>query len=172
VKGPVASEEKAGPDQTVVAAVFLLLKDGSALMQHRDDKPGLRHAGKWVPPGGHCDPGEEPHDAARREMLEETGYHCRELQWLGRVIDQPDETADPYLLEVFWTLYDGIQPVQCFEGQEVRFLEREQAAAFPIPQLVVGLWDKVLTIFREKTRFSSAQRIGPHENTRPKEGSS
>ena len=42
-----------------VSAVILLRDDGAALMQHRDDKPGLRNAGMWVPPGGHRDPGEE-----------------------------------------------------------------------------------------------------------------
>lgn len=29
---------------------------------------------KWLPPGGHLDPNETPSDAAKREVLEETGY--------------------------------------------------------------------------------------------------
>jgi 8-oxo-dGTP pyrophosphatase MutT (NUDIX family) len=32
-----------------------------------------RKLGMWLPPGGHIDPGELPDDAARREVLEETG---------------------------------------------------------------------------------------------------
>ena len=58
----------------VVAAVFLIRPDGSVLLQHRDDKPGLRHANMWVPPGGHCEPGETPRECAQREFLEETCY--------------------------------------------------------------------------------------------------
>lgn len=33
--------------------------------------------GKWVFPGGHVDPGEAPHEAALREVLEETGVRAR-----------------------------------------------------------------------------------------------
>jgi 8-oxo-dGTP pyrophosphatase MutT (NUDIX family) len=136
----------------VVAAVFLLREDGSALMQLRDDKPGLRHAGKRVPPGGHCDPGEEPITGARREMEEETGYRCGELHSAGYVIDQPDENAVAYRLEVFWTMYDGVQPVNCYEGQRVDFLARQDATAHPVPDLVLRLWDQVLKMFHEKAR--------------------
>lgn len=33
----------------------------------------------WVQPGGHVDPGETPWEAARREVVEETGMHARYL---------------------------------------------------------------------------------------------
>jgi 8-oxo-dGTP pyrophosphatase MutT (NUDIX family) len=32
-----------------------------------------RRIGAWLPPGGHIEPGEMPHEAAERETLEETG---------------------------------------------------------------------------------------------------
>ena len=57
-----------------VGAVFLLRKDGAALLQLRDEKPGLRHAGKWVPPGGHAEDWEKIEDCASREFYEETNY--------------------------------------------------------------------------------------------------
>ena len=40
-------------------------------------------------PGGVVDPGEQPVDAARRELLEETGYACGRLQSLGAVEPNP-----------------------------------------------------------------------------------
>ena len=38
------------------------------------------------PPGGYLDPGEQPDDAARRELLEETGYEADEWTSLGRYV--------------------------------------------------------------------------------------
>ena len=45
----MAAGEQVGEDR--VSTVFLLREDGSALLQLRDVKPGLRHSGMWVPPG-------------------------------------------------------------------------------------------------------------------------
>ncbi len=36
-----------------------------------------RKLGIWLPPGGHLNPDELPHEAALREVLEETGVHAR-----------------------------------------------------------------------------------------------
>src|SRR5262245_35654717 len=99
-----------GSDQSgplpVVAAVVLLRDDGAALMQHRDDKPGLRHAGMWVPPGGHCEPGESARVCARREFLEETGYRCGGLHWLTTLVDRQGEGWPDYQLVGYWAEYD------------------------------------------------------------------
>ncbi len=40
-------------------------------------------------PGGMVDPGEEPHQTAARELLEETGYEAREVVFLGRTRPNP-----------------------------------------------------------------------------------
>jgi ADP-ribose pyrophosphatase YjhB (NUDIX family) len=45
-------------------------RDDEVLLMHRQKEPNL---GLWVAPGGKLEPGESPHDAARRELAEEAG---------------------------------------------------------------------------------------------------
>ena len=125
----------------VVAAVVLLRDDGAALLQHRDDKAGLRGAGTWVPPGGHCKPGESIEACARREFHEETGYQCNKLNWMISLEDDYDEGWPVYQLEVFWARYDGVQSVRCLEGQDLQFVERHLASSYPIPSYLIEVWD-------------------------------
>lgn len=126
-----------------VGAVILLRQDGAALLQLRDNKKGLRHAGKWVPPGGHAEPGEAIEICARRELLEETGYHCSDLRWLIDLEDRVDKWP-PYQLTVFWTYYDGVQKIRCHEGQALEFIRREDAYLYDIPAYLIGIWDMAL----------------------------
>ena len=54
-----------------VASCYIFSLDGKTLLiQH----PKLQ---KWLPPGGHTEENELPHETAVREALEETGLHVR-----------------------------------------------------------------------------------------------
>jgi ADP-ribose pyrophosphatase YjhB (NUDIX family) len=129
-----------------VGAVFLLRDDGAALLQHRDEKPGLRHAGAWVPPGGHCDCGEAVEACARRELCEETDYICDKLFHLTSIIDGVPEWP-PYRLVVFWGVYDGVQRVHCREGQGIEFIKRRHIHQYAMPQYLVEFWDSALEAY-------------------------
>lgn len=131
-----------------VGAVIVLREDGAALLQLRDNKEGLRHAGMWVPPGGHAEPDEAIEMCARRELLEETDYNCSNLQWLIDLEDYVDKWP-PYQLTVFWTYYDGIQEPRCKEGQALEFIRREDASSYNIPSYLINIWDMALRVAKK-----------------------
>ena len=137
-----------GPDPAdkirTVGGVVLLRDDNAALLQLRDNKPGLNAAGLWVFPGGHCEPGESLEDGARREFLEETGYVCAALRWVTRILHPSDDGRLTYRLGMFACRYDGLQQVHCFEGQAVEFILRAQAAFHPMPEYVPRVWDMAI----------------------------
>jgi len=126
-----------------VGAVMLIRKDGAALMQHRDVKPDLRRSGMWVPPGGHAEPDEDMVTCARREFLEETAYDCSDLKFLTEFEDHVKGWSS-YILTVFWAYYDGIQQLQCLEGQDLKFINRDKADSYDIPNYLVKVWDMAL----------------------------
>jgi len=124
-----------------VGPIPLLRDDRAALLQWRNEKAGLRHAGLWVLPGGHAQPGETIEAYARREFREETDYDCGQLHWLCSFKNHVDGWP-PYELTVFWSLYDGTQLYTCREGQALEFVARDEAANRPMPAYRLETWDR------------------------------
>ena len=60
-------------------SAILMDADGRILLQHRDDNPNIRYPRHWALFGGSIEDGESPYVAARREILEETGYNVETL---------------------------------------------------------------------------------------------
>jgi 8-oxo-dGTP pyrophosphatase MutT (NUDIX family) len=61
-----ADSEPSSPSRDFTVAVFVVHDDRVLLHYHQK-------LARWLPPGGHIEPGELPDEAALREVFEETG---------------------------------------------------------------------------------------------------
>ena len=127
-----------------VCGVVLLRNDGAALLQLRDEKPGIQDRGIWVFPGGHVEQSETLENGAEREVLEETGYRCGELHGLRRYSAEELGYSGSYLIAFFWCWFDGRQEIRCYEGQALRFVERHAAELLPKRDYLLKVWDLAL----------------------------
>jgi len=132
--------------QAQICGVVLLREDGAALLQHRDDIPGIFDPGLWVFPGGHREGQETSQQTARRDFLEETRYQCGELQSLG-VFPAPHlGYRGDFALEFFWTRFEEGRCFECCEGQELRFVQRREAELLPVCSYLFQIWDRALLL--------------------------
>jgi 8-oxo-dGTP diphosphatase len=107
-----------------VAIIVLTDRVGRVLMQHRshDAHP---EPGRWTPPGGRLEPGEDAVTAAHRELLEETGLTA--VLELDRVVKQVGADRAGVRFHVFTGCTDACQEdVILGEGQAMRFLAPDE----------------------------------------------
>jgi ADP-ribose pyrophosphatase YjhB (NUDIX family) len=124
-------------------AVYVFDPAFERLLFVRHRKPPL--AGRWLPPGGHVDPGETPEEGAVREVFEETGQRVTLLDMTPGLARQGSarayRIATPLLVQVedlgdhrhLDFVYVAVAPAP---GQLVT--EPDQPAAWLGPEDAVG----------------------------------
>ena len=97
-------------------SAILLNPSGEVLLQHRDNNPAIRYPGHWALFGGSIERNESPHAAARREILEETGYNVENLG-LFREFVQNDKREFAFVGEIS----ASVDQLTLSEGQGMGF---------------------------------------------------
>jgi 8-oxo-dGTP pyrophosphatase MutT (NUDIX family) len=131
-------EEASSLKRAAVAITLLAAEPKSAsgecafLLTRR--APGLRgHGGQWALPGGRCDDGETPIEAALRELDEEVGLHLDADAALGTLDDYP--TRSGYLITPV-VLWAGQNPALRINPDEVASVHRIALADIAEPDAV------------------------------------
>jgi 8-oxo-dGTP pyrophosphatase MutT (NUDIX family) len=125
------TRERVWRDRTTTG-VILLNEQGHALLQLRDNIPTIADPNCWAIPGGEARPGEDPAAAARREFFEETGYQIKpdDLTFVvQRDVPRPQGTTEHRYC--YTAMYDGVQPIECHEGQAMRFIDPADLPSLP-----------------------------------------
>ena len=111
-----------------VAVVFLVDPQGRVLMQHRDQHAKVS-PNQWAFPGGKIEEGETPEEAARREVLEETGLDAGPIRLYTKRNRPSVTTADGEVeMHAFYGPTEATQDdIVLGEGQAMVFLTPEEA---------------------------------------------
>jgi ADP-ribose pyrophosphatase len=109
------------------SAVILAVEGGSILLIRQYRMP----AGKplWEVPAGRLDPGETPLQAAKRELIEETGYRARNWKKLLSWWPSPGFLAEKMTLFLATDLTQGDATPMDDERIEARWFQRKELDA-------------------------------------------
>jgi|GEM_PF-1312309 len=102
-------------------SAIMINADGKVLLQHRDDNPNIRYPGHWALFGGSIEENESAEVAARREILEETGYNVENLG-LFREFVQNSKREFAFVGEINASLAE----LSLNEGQGMNFVSPQE----------------------------------------------
>jgi 8-oxo-dGTP diphosphatase len=84
-------------------------------------------AGRWALPGGHVDEGEQPIDAARRELAEETGVTVDTLDLVGVYADPGRDPRGRYVTWAYLARLDDMpQPQAGDDAASARWVRLDE----------------------------------------------
>lgn len=122
-------------DPAHVTASAIVLDAGGRVLLHRH-----RRLGRWLQPGGHLEPAEDPHAAALRETAEETGVVAGHPPGGPRLlnVDVHEGPLGHLHLDLRFLVRDTGQRVPA-EGGAVSWVHRDEALTAADPSLRAAL---------------------------------
>ena len=146
---PVGNSGGIGAIKAIPAASVLLFRDGSVLLIRRGTGA---YKGSWSAPGGHLEGQETHEDAARRELLEETGIVAGNLVAVTQHWLRIPATSGTQELRYEIAVFAGVAPDNCHpqaasDAAEAQFIPIRDVGNLPITDGLVSIisacWDRV-----------------------------
>lgn len=109
----------------------IALTPAQEVLMVRQYRHGIREVTLELP-GGLVEPGKTPLEAARRELLEETGYRAGEWKLLGSGYPQPAILSN----RCFAYLANGVEKAGELEQEETEDIEVVRVPLTQIPELI------------------------------------
>lgn len=132
----------------LLGALAVVLQDNHVLLVQRGKQPD---AGLWGFPGGHVEWGETALEAARRELLEETGVSATPLHYLTNFDllrrDEEGLTTVHYLLVGVMCRFESGKPAPADDAADARWVPVDtiRAGDLPMSDRVADLLELALT---------------------------
>lgn len=127
-----------------IPAVSVAVRRGDTVLLVKRGREPSR--GYYAFPGGRVEPGEGLKDAARRELLEETGLYVRDLQPLRDYLieGRRDDRLLRYRLHVFAASHDAGEAVAGDDAEEAGWFDLEAMRAMLLSEFVLDVAIEVL----------------------------
>ena len=114
--------------------------------------------GVWSLPGGHIEPGERTCEAARREVLEETGVVCDGLKIVGihdaLIHTQTGALSAHYVIAVHAARHVSGEPTAGSDAADARFVAIADLAALQLTDGAIDLIMRAARIVNRTVRLS------------------
>ncbi|TPK77023.1 NUDIX domain-containing protein [Mesorhizobium sp. B2-4-12] len=129
--------------KTLPAVSVAVVRNDTVLLVKRARQPSQ---GLYAFPGGKVEAGETLEDAARRELMEETGLHAAGFRPLREIhIDGRDDRHPvDYRLTVFGAAYAGGEAVASDDAETAAFYTLREMAALPLAGSVLMVAQELL----------------------------
>ncbi|WP_019170579.1 NUDIX hydrolase [Pseudaminobacter salicylatoxidans] len=130
--------------QTIPAVSVALMRDDSILLVKRGQAPSR---GYYAFPGGRVEPGETDEQAARRELLEETGLEVGEIMPLRAYMIEAERDGREiiYRLQVFAGRDRGGEPRADTDAEEAAFFTLAEMDALLVTPSVLEVSRELLS---------------------------